>query len=155
MIRRAVLLAAALLLLPAVSSGLTFDWGHDLIATTGFRLYYGQSPGQNTFLVAAVAAPQLAVTLEAAPEGYYIVKAYNDNGESDPSNEVILAAYYYNAIRYEYDASGRVLYKGEHTVQNAATNDPNWVISRYDYIGSAITQIRIRTTSWDNRALGW
>ena len=154
MIRKGLLLLG-LLLLPVSGSAVTFWWDHDQLNTTGYRLYYGQTRSQNTFLVATLALPTLAVGLENPTEGYYIVKAYNDVGESDPSNEVILAAYYYNAVRYEYDTKGLVLYKGEHTVQDASVDDPNWVISKYYYTGTVITQIRIRTTSWTNRGSGW
>lgn len=133
----------------------TFVWDHDLENTTGFRLYYGEYSGQYPFLVADAQFSDLSITIDILPQGYYALRAYNETGESDLSNEVLLAAYYYNSIRYEYDSGGKIIYKGEHTSSNASVDDTNWVISKYYYLNDVVVQVRIRTTSWANRESGW
>lgn len=136
--------------------GETFTWSHDCSNTTGFKVYYGKVSGQNTHLVATVLCPEIHVTVSPINQGYYICKAYNQYGESDPSNEVLWAGYYYNTTRFEYDSSGlKILYKGEHIQQDASVDDTNWIITKYYWSDSVLIQTRIRTTSWTNRAVGW
>lgn len=155
MIKRIILWTFLLILIVGNGYTSTFVWDHDCINTTGFKVYYGDTQGQESFLIANVLCPNIAVTLDNLPEKYYVVKAYNSNGESTPSNEVVLAAYYYNSIKYQYGTDGRILYKGEHTQQDASEGDINWVITKYYYSAGNLVQVRIRITSWTNRAIGW
>jgi hypothetical protein len=155
MIKKLLLTLVGLLITLPCYAAVTIIWEHDCVNTLGFRTYYGSQSGQNNVLLATVPCPQTRVTITNEIEGYYIVKAYNDVGESDPSNEVLFAEYYYNTIRYEYGSTGLVLYKGEHPVQNVSESDSNWTITKYFYTNGFITHVRIRTTSWTNRAIGW
>ncbi|RPI56280.1 MAG: hypothetical protein EHM49_00695 [Deltaproteobacteria bacterium] len=145
--RKLILILILLLFSPVYAE--TFVWEHNCTNTVGFKLY------QNGVLIADVLCPDLAVTLREVREDRYVVKAYNSNGESDPSNEYLYVAYYYNSMRFDYDSSGNILYKGEHTDQNASVDDVNWIISKYFYSGSMIIQVRVRTTSWTDRVIGW
>ena len=134
--------------------GMTLAWDHDCENTDGFRLYYAESIGKNPHFVTSISCPNTEVEVPNY-DGFYLVTAFNENGESDKSNIIWLAEHYYNSILYEY-TDGRIIYKGEHTTHNAATNDANWVVSRYYYNGDGfISNVRIRVTSWDNRASGW
>lgn len=88
--------------------------------------------------------------------GWYSVTAYNANGQSTQSNRIEVAQYYYNAIKLEYNASGQIAYRGEHTTYNAATDDPNWVIKKYYYdTEGRLIDIKIRVMAWDDRNTGW
>lgn len=127
----------------------TFSWTHDCLNTTGFRVYY-----EGSHLVADTLCPNNQVIFNDIWQGRYTVKAYNGNGESPPSDEVLWAGYYYNKVKYDY-VDGKLTYKGEHTDQNANDSDPYWIVSRYYYTGNEITEIRVRTTSWTDRATGW
>ena len=130
----------------------TIQWDHDCADTTGFYVYF--SDEDNPQRVGSVDCPTVqAVVLHP---GWYSVTAYNEYGESVQSNSIELAQYYYNAIKLEYNANGQVAYRGEHTTFNAATSDVNWVIKKYYYDAQGrMIDIKIRTTSWDNRAVGW
>ena len=131
-------------------------WDHDGDNTLGYRLYYGEESGSWPFLVADISATDTWVALWQLPDGYYVVKAYNEDGESGPSNEVHVAGYYFNVTRYDYNDSGRLLYKGQHTDQNASPDDGNWVITKYYYDENGMPDlVRIRTTSWTLRDQGW
>lgn len=131
-----------------------YGGGPDL---AGFRLYYGESSGVTTTMLYEIPYVTDNITLPDLPEGYYTLTAYDTDGlESDPSNEVIVALYYYNSIRYDYDDKGRVIYKGEHTAHDASESDTEWVITRYYYSSKGtVAHVRRRTTSWTNRATGW
>jgi len=155
--KRVFLVALLVLLFVFPSHAATIWWDANTEPDlAGYRLYYGPTQGQWDTLIVTVLAPQTSVILSELPEGYYVLKAYDTEGlESGPSNEVLLAAYYYNSIRYDYDKSGRIMYKGEHTEQDASVSDTNWIISRYYYTGGMVMQVRRRTTSWTNRTQGW
>ena len=106
------------------------------------------------YRVGSVICPTNQIQVLNRP-GWYFVTAEDENGESLPSNHVLLAQYYFNSIRFEYDANGRLLYKGEHQDHDAVTDDVNWVVTKYYYTDSFISHMRIRITSWDDRATGW
>ena len=132
----------------------TIQWDHDCSNADGFYVYYSDTELENPHSIITVACPSVQASVHLP--GRYSVTAYNEYGESEQSNNIEIAQYYYNAIKIDYDASGRVLYRGEHTDYDAATSDENWVIKRYFYDTTGrLIDIKIRVTSWDNRATGW
>ena len=141
----------------------TIAWDHDCAPvvyedvsypTRGFYVYFSDEEIENPRRTVSVDCPSTQAVVFLP--GRYSVTAYNDNGESAQSNNIELAQYYYNAIKLDYTTEGRVEYRGEHTTYNAATDDPGWVIKRYYYDGNGrLIDIKIRTTSWDGRAVGW
>ena len=75
--------------------------------------------------------------------------------ESNASNEV-LYAYYYALVKFDYDTSGRIIYKGENQDISANDADTDWVITKYYYgTNGTLTEMRVRETSWANRSIGW
>ena len=150
------ILLILLFVLPSYATTAWWEFDCSEPNIVGFRLYHGEVQGTWNNLIVTIPCPDTSITLPELPEGYYVVKAYDTEGlETGPSNEVLFASYYYNSVRYDYNNSGMVLYKGEHTDHNASENDVNWVISKYYYTGGMVMQIRRRTTSWTNRATGW
>jgi len=106
----------------------------------------------NKVKIGSVNCPATSIAISPA-DGYYTVTAENEDGESDFSE--ILAAFFFNSIKYDY-VDNRVLYKGQHTNHDATETDANWVITKYYYgTTGVIIAMRIRTTSWENRAIGW
>ena len=61
----------------------------------------------------------------------------------------------WQTTRYENDSDGNAIYKGLHTNYKASTSDKNWLITKYTYSGDNVEQKDVRTTSWDDRAIGW
>lgn len=131
----------------------TIQWDHDCSDTDGFYVYNFDNFDSNPQRQASVNCPTTQANVFLP--GWYVVTAYNENGESLRSNSIELAQYYFNHIKIEYDENGLVIYRGEHANSNAASDDPNWVIKRYYYSNSQLVEIKIQITSWDNRALGW
>lgn len=145
--------------LPVYGRNMVFEWDQnteDDIA--GYRLYQMPEDGIAWEIVADIPYPRTTVRIEA-PQGkyHYVSTAYDTEAfESEHSNEVIFVAYYYNSVRYDYDSNRRIIYKGEHTDHNASVDDTNWLITKYYYNASGmVNHVRIRTTSWTNRAIGW
>ena len=133
----------------------TFEWDHDCANADQFNLYYAEDSIADKYRVAYVSCPATSIDLPAL-DGYYTVTAANDDDESVFSNEVLLASYYFNSIKYDYEDGNRVIYKGQHADHDAVESDANWVITHYYYNEAGrIIAIRIRTTSWTNRASGW
>ena len=147
---RGVKYALIMVLLAVPSYATTFIWDHDCEDTVGFKVYY-----EDAHLIAEVLCPDTSITVTNAIDGNYTVKAYNSTDESDPSNEVLLAEYYYNSIKYDFDSNSILLYKGEHTDHDAVDSDTNWVVTKYYYTNGIVSAMRIRTTSWSNRISGW
>lgn len=132
----------------------TIAWDHDCDNTTGFYVYFSDEEIENPQRTVSVDCP--ATQAVVWHPGRYSVTAYNEAGQSTQSNNIEIAQYYYNAIKLDYDVSGQVVYRGEHTTYNAATDDPNWVIKRYYYDAEGrLIDIKIRVMSWDGRAVGW
>jgi len=131
------------------------EWDHDCSDADGFYVYRFDDFDDNPSRSTSINCPTTQATVFVP--GWYSVTAYNEHGESTKSNDIELAQYYYNNIKIEYDpTSGLVLYRGEHTSLNAATDDPNWVIKRFYYDASErLIEIKIQITSWDNRTSGW
>ena len=69
--------------------------------------------------------------------------------------ERLLAGAYWLNIKYDYNANGELIYKGCNDDLNAANGDTDWYITRFDYTNGSVIQVRIRKTSWTNRAIGW
>ena len=142
--------------LTAWAKDVPLQWDH-ACDVTGFHIYRSQGSADWPELVGTVQCPTLTFTDTNVPYGdlSWVVTAYNDTAESNASNEEFLA-YYYPLTIFDYDASGRLIYKGENSDINAAESDTDWQVSKYYYNASgAISQIRVRTTSWTDRATGW
>lgn len=124
----------------------------------GYKIYYGLSQGgQWPYSIDVGNVTEYLVTdLPEDQEIYFVATAYKNENESEYSNEVVTVAYYFLTIKIEYDSTGKILYRGEHTDYNANENDTNWVITKYYYNtnGMLIFMLR-RITSWYNRASGW
>lgn len=115
----------------------------------GYRVYY------NGVVLYDVKHPTTKIPVFDVDYGYYTATVYdiyeNESEQTDP----ILVANYFNAVKYDYDSNGKILYKGEHQQQDALDSDTNWQITKYYYTSGIITGMRIRVTSWTNRAQGW
>ena len=158
---RKILIFLLCLLFPVTAWGATFTWDHntepDLL---GYKIYGGTDSRNYLYLVADVSKNINVITVET-PGGqwYFAITAYDTEGlESDYSNEVLLAEYYYNSIKYDYDTGPfqNLLYRGENTRHDAGEADVDWVVTKYYYdTNGLMIGVRIRTTSWTNRAVGW
>ena len=139
----------------SLAKNIELEWDHDCIGTTGFNVYYCNPEGHCNEMAAKVLCPATSIELDALRDGSYAVTAYNEY-ESDFSNELILAGYYYNATRFDYENS-RVIYKGEHVDHDASVDDTGWVITKYYYApgGAFLTHFRVRTLAWSGRTVGW
>jgi len=147
-----------ILLFASPALAFTLEWEHDCVDAIGFNLY------RNEAIIATVLCPETSATLGELNPGKYFVVAYNDTGESPPSgplwlsdasNTISLTAYSYNSTKYDYNSSGLIIYKGEHTAQDALDSDTEWTITKYYYTNNVVVGIRVRTTSWTDRAVGW
>ena len=146
------LLVVIILLFSVSAYGATFAWDANSESDLdGYRLYY------DGVEIADINETETDVTLPDAIDGYYTVTAYDTYGyESEHSNSVLLAGYFYNSIKYDFSSYGLVLYKGEHVNQDAVDSDTGWIVTKFYYNASGmIIQQRIRTTSWTDRAVGW
>lgn len=146
-----------ILLIASIASAkdITLAWDYDGTCSE-FRIYRSEGSGHWPNRVGTVAYPTTQFIDIDVPNGdiSYIVTAF-DEVESNASNEVTLA-FYYAYTKYDYDASGRIIYKGENQDLNAADSDTDWVISKYYYdANGSLIQILVRTTSWTDRATGW
>lgn len=145
-----------LLSLSAYAKDVPLEWDH-ACDVTGFRVYRSQGSSDWPELVGTVQCPAKTFTDVDVPHGdlRWIVTAYENDKESNASNEVELA-YYYALTKFDYDASGRILYRGQHQAINASENDTNWIVTKYYYdANGSLIEMRVRTTSWTDRATGW
>ena len=150
-----LLLSLFFILCGTVGWSTTFEWDHDCTDTDQFNLYYAEDSIADKYRVAYVSCPATSIDLPAL-DGYYTVTAANEDDESVFSNEVLLASYYFNSIKYDYEDGNRVIYFGQHADHDAVESDENWIVTHYYYDGSGkVVAIRRRTTSWTNRAAGW
>lgn len=131
------------------STEAAIQWDHDCINMIGFNLYH-----DNVKLL-SINCPDTFVIHPDLPDGEYKATAYNENGESEFSNTALLAGYYFNQTKYEYNASGQTIYRGEHTDATATDSDPNWIITKFEYDGFKLLRVRRKTSSWTDRATGW
>lgn len=122
----------------------------------GYRVYCEGT------LVCDIAATATWVVLPELVDGNYTATAYDSEGvesvHSEPffAVEGMLAGYYFNALRMDYDSEGKPAYRGQHTDQNASPDDGNWVITKYYYDENGmLVMTRVRTTSWTLRGEGW
>lgn len=159
MLRHKVLTFLLMLFIPVsiMANDGTYAW--DLNSepdVDGYRIYFRETSGGENIFFFNIDHPNNSLTVLDIPDGYYVIRAYDTEGnESADSNEILVAKHYYNTIRYDYESTGRLLYKGEHIDYNADVDDINWEITKYYYSGEYLSHIRIRTTSWTNRAVGW
>ena len=133
----------------------TLAWDHPG-GCTEFRVYRSQGAAHWPERVGTVPCSVLQFTDLDVPNGQlsYVVTAW-DGIESNASNEVLLA-YYYALVKFDYDSNGRILYKGENQDLLANDSDTDWVVTKYYYdAGGMVSEMRVRTTSWTDRALGW
>ena len=82
------------------------------------------------------------VVFPSAPTGLSIVQLED------------LSGIYFKATRYDY-VDSQLVYKGQHTQQDASVDDLNWIITKYYYDSGMLVMTRIRTTSWTLRDQGW
>ena len=147
-----------ILLIPSICFALDvpLQWDH-ACDCTGFRIYRSQGSADWPELVGTVQCPTKTFTDTDVPHGDlgYVVTAYNDVAESSASNAIELA-YYYALTRMDYDATGRLIYRGENDDIAANDSDTDWVITKYYYSASgSLIEMRVRVTSWTDRATGW
>src|SRR4030042_329650 len=74
-----------------VYAGTVLTWDASTGTVTGYRIYYGTSSGNYTGIEEAGSVtlyPLSNLPLAEEATYYFVVKAYNAAGESDPSNEV-------------------------------------------------------------------
>jgi hypothetical protein len=157
--RYTTIFALILLLNPSVwAKDITLAWDHDGLNCTEFRIYRGFSIDHSwPELRGTVPCTQTQFTDTNIPFGdlRWVVTSYYNEIESQASNEERYA-YYYPKAKYEYDAQGHVLYKGENANYGAVETDNTWVITKYYYdVKWNVIEIRVRTTSWTNRSSGW
>ena len=135
---------------------ITLAWDYDGECTE-FRIYRSEDGGAFwPNRVGTVSCETFQFTDLNVPNGElaYVVTAFEDV-ESNASNEV-LYAYYYALVKFDYDASGRIIYKGENQDISADDSDTDWVITKYYYdTNGMVIEMRVRTTSWTDRATGW
>jgi hypothetical protein len=77
---------------PALAAEATFSWDYnaaDQAGITGFRLYQGDTAAGAQTPIAEVSADKRSITVPV-PYGraWYVIRAYNAQYESDPSNQV-------------------------------------------------------------------
>ena len=145
----------------------TWEYDEDFEEVCWFKVYMrplsvvdGFSQGS---VIAYVQPPMVSAELLNVPDGNwsFAVTVIGDEAlsESDFSEEfsfLQLAQHYWVEVRYDYDALGRVLYKGEHYVSGVAETDPEWWITRYYYDSNGrVVYVRMRQTSWSSRTEGW
>ena len=151
------ILILILLASPALAKDVDLEWDHDCVNATGFHVYRSQGSSHWPELVGSVDCPTTEFTDLDVPYGElsWVVTAYGTE-ESNASNEVELA-YYYALVRFYYNAtSGRLEYKGENASITATDAQTDWVITKFYYNAQGmVTEMRVRTTSWDARATGW
>lgn len=71
----------------AYAADVTVSWD-EVEGATGYRLYYGESPGNYDQNIDMGAAPPFTFNLNAGKRYYIAATAYCIEGESDYSNEV-------------------------------------------------------------------
>ena len=70
--------------------------------------------------------------------------------------EIIMKGDYWHDSRIEYDSDGLFQYVGQNATMNATTSGTDWIIAKIDYDADYnINRVRVQTTSWDSRAIGW
>jgi hypothetical protein len=58
--------------------------------------------------------------------------------------------------RRKFDYSGSdIIYVGEHAQLNPDEDDNDWILRKFTYDGSDITDEQIKEGSWTNRTDGW
>jgi len=140
---------------PVSAKNIDLEWTHDG-ACQSYKIYRGFKSGMWPELVGTVPCPTKQFTDVNIPSGdlYWVVTATDGDIESVASNEEFYA-YYYAQTLWEYDTSGKMLYKGENANISSAESDLTWVITKYYYDGSRIIGRKVRITSWTLRAVGW
>jgi len=97
MVRKIVIFLTSIFVLAWMAPHLSyaepwFAWDAATGNVTGYRIYYGTSSGSNTHnkdVGNATEYPLVNLPLKEKTTYYFVVKAYNDNVESDGSNELI------------------------------------------------------------------
>jgi len=156
--KKLILIPLLFLTLNVFAKDVTLEWDHDEYCDE-YRIYRSQGSAHWPELVGTVDCPTKTFTDTDVPHGYleWIVTAsYNDPEKESSASNAVELAYYYALVKMDYDGSGRLLYRGENDDINASDSDTDWVITRYYYDGSGrLTEMKVRTTSWTNRATGW
>jgi hypothetical protein len=72
------------------------------------------------------------------------------------SRAVRTLEYLHPYMLYEHDASGNLIYMGQHYTHGAAGTDTSWLIYKYSYGAEGITSIEKLEGAWDSRSsLDW
>jgi len=100
---------------------------------TGYRLYYGLSSGSYDYVIDAKKTTIKAVRLKKGHQYYIVVTAYNEFGESEPSNELLVDTCTYRLSRGKKtmkDTGGiaSVKVKTQPECEWNATSGADWLI---------------------------
>jgi len=71
------------------------------------------------------------------------------------NRDIIAANLHFPQSKFEY-SSNTIVYTGTHYVHGAATSHPKWMVTKYTYDGTDLTDIEQLEGAWDDRAtLEW
>ena len=152
-----IILLSLLIALPVYAKDVTLAWDAYTDSCNEIRIYRSQGSADWPELRGAIDCSLTQFIDTDVPYGNlsWIVTACDENGESNASNAVELA-YYYAYTKFDYDANGRILYRGENADIDALDSDTDWVITKYYYDANGmVLEMRVRVTSWTDRASGW
>ncbi len=91
LVKAYIMIVVLLLSVYSAYAGTMLTWDASTGTVTGYRIYYGISSGNYTGIEEAGNVTQYSLTnlpLQEETTYYFVVRAYNDAGESEPSNEV-------------------------------------------------------------------
>ena len=150
------ILLILLLASQAYAKDVTLEWDEYVGTCTTINIYRSQDSADWPELRGTVGCSSTQFVDTDVPHGLlsWIITANDGSLESNASNEVELA-YYYALIRYDYDANHRILYKSENASITATDVQTDWVVTKYYYVDGFVTEMRVRTTSYTDRATGW
>jgi len=153
------LLGIILLSTSCYAKDIKLAWDHDGNCDS-FKIYRGfEGETGHPALVGTVLCSVTPHTFTDVDVPYgnltWVVTSVKGGLESVASNEATFA-YYYPRVKYDFDAEGNIIYKGENAVYAASDEETTWVITRYYYDGRGLViEIKVKTGSWANRTQGW
>ena len=151
------LLIILLIASSALAKDITLQWDAYTDPCQEIRVYRSQGSADWPELRGAIDCSLTQFIDTSVPNGdlSWIITAWDGTKESNASNEVWYA-YYYALVRFDYDANQRIIYKGENQDIAAADGDTDWTITKYYYDANGmVLEMRVRVTSWTDRASGW
>ena len=70
--------------------------------------------------------------------------------------DIVASGLIFPRCKLEYDVSDQIIYKGTHYVHGAADGHSKWMITKFTYTGTNLTDIQQLEGSWTDRAtLDW